>query len=101
RGIAIGVLANMSSLEKVEITQDTLAIMLGGEPPARPILPDWRQSTFILNRDVWAGLVGEYRTSDGVLSVNRQGDTLLGSVAGVSIEFLAQSDTTFIMLSDS
>jgi CubicO group peptidase (beta-lactamase class C family) len=101
RGIAIGVLANMSSLEKVEITQDTLAIMLGGEPPARPILPDWRQSTFIPNRDVWAGLVGEYRTSDGVLSVNRQGDTLLGSVAGVSIEFLAQSDTTFIMLSDS
>jgi hypothetical protein len=27
--VAIGVLANMSSLEKVEITQDTLAIVLG------------------------------------------------------------------------
>ncbi len=101
RGIAIGVLANMSSLEKAEIIQDTLAIVLGGEPPARPIMPDWRQSTFIPNREAWADLVGEFRTSDGVLSVSRDGDSLLGSVAGISIEFVAQSDTTFIMLSDS
>jgi hypothetical protein len=90
----------MSSLEKMEITQDTLAIALGGEPAPRPILPDWRQSTFSPNRDAWTPLLGEYQTSDGVLRVYRDGDSLLGSVAGVSIEFVALSDTMFIMLSD-
>jgi hypothetical protein len=98
--LAIAVLANMSSLEKMEITQDALAIALGGEPAARPILPDWRQSTFSPNRSAWAPLLGDYQTSDGVLRVYRDGDSLLGSAVGVSIEFVAQSDTTFIMLSD-
>jgi len=35
-----------------------------------------------------------------MLSVYQDGDRLLGSVAGVNLEFVAQSDTTFIMLSD-
>ncbi len=48
-----------------------------------------------------APFLGEYQTSDGVLRVYRDGDSLLGSVAGVSVEFVAQSDTTFIMLSDN
>ena len=99
RKIAIGVLANMSSLEKADIAEDTLAIMLGGEPPARPVLPDWRQSSFTPNRDAWATIVGDYHTSDGTLRVYRDGDKLLGSVAGVSLEFVPQSDTSFMMLS--
>ena len=90
----------MSSLEKAEIAQDTLAIMLGGEPPARPILPDWRQSTFTPDRDAWAAYTGEYQTSDGTLRVYREDDKLLGFVAGVNLEFIQLSDTTFIMLSN-
>lgn len=46
----VAVLANMSSLEKAEITQDILPIMLGAQPAAWPVRPDWRQSTFIPNR---------------------------------------------------
>ena len=89
----------MSSLEKAEIAQDTLAIVLGADPPARPVAPDWRASTFAPNRDAWAGLVGDYQTSDGVLRVYREGDSLLATIFGGSLEFVPQSDTTFIMLS--
>ena len=99
RGIAIGVLTNMSSLEKAEIAQDTLAIVLGADPPVRPVAPDWRASTFAPNRDAWAALVGDYQTSDGVLRVYREGDSLLAAIFGGSLEFVPQSDTTFIMLS--
>ena len=74
--------------------------MLGAEPQARPTLLDWRKPTFTPNRDAWAALVGAYQTSDGVLTLFRDGDRLLGSVAGVNLEFVPQSDTTFIMLSD-
>jgi CubicO group peptidase (beta-lactamase class C family) len=100
RRVAIGVLSNMSTLEKEEIAQDTLAIMLGGEPPARPSLPDWHRSTFTPNRDGWAAYTGEYQTSDGTLRVYREDDKLLGFVAGVNLEFIQLSDTTFIMLSN-
>jgi CubicO group peptidase (beta-lactamase class C family) len=100
RRLAIGVLSNMSSLEKAEIAQDTLAIVLGGEPPARPILPDWRHSTFAPDRDGWAAYTGEYQTSDGTLRVYREDDKLLGFVADVNLEFIQLSDTTFIMLSN-
>jgi CubicO group peptidase (beta-lactamase class C family) len=99
RGVAIAVLTNMSSLEKAEIAQDTLAIVLGADPPVRPVAPDWRNSTFAPNRGAWAALVGDYQTSDGVLRVYREGDALLATVLGGSLEFLPQSDTTFIMLS--
>jgi len=99
RGVAIAVLTNMSSLEKAEIAEDTLAIVLGAEPPVRPVAPDWRHSTFAPNRAAWDALVGDYQTSDGVLRVHREGDTLFASVVGASVEFVPQSDTTFIMLS--
>ena len=46
RHLAVGVLANLSSFEKAEIAQDTLTILLGGVPAARPVPPDWRQPTF-------------------------------------------------------
>jgi hypothetical protein len=77
RNIAFGVLANMSSLEKRYIARATLAIMLGGEPAAPPVLPDWRQSSFMPNRDTWAAIVGEYHTSDCVMPLYRDGDKLL------------------------
>jgi CubicO group peptidase (beta-lactamase class C family) len=99
RNIAIGVLANMSSLEKGYIAEDALAIMLGGEPAARPVLPDWRQPSFMPNRDAWASIEGDYHTSDGVMRVYRDGGKLLGSVASIHLEFVPQSDTSFVMLS--
>ena len=54
----------MSSLEKAEIAQDTLAIVLGAGIPARPVAPDWRLSTFAPNRDAWAALVGDFSARD-------------------------------------
>jgi CubicO group peptidase (beta-lactamase class C family) len=100
RHLGIAVLANMSSLEKAEIAQDTLAILLGGEPAARPARSDWRQSTFAPDRTVWASYVGEYQTSDGSIRVYREGDRLLGAGGGVTIEFVPLSGTQFVMLSD-
>jgi CubicO group peptidase (beta-lactamase class C family) len=100
RHLGIAVLANMSSLEKAEIAQDTLAILLGGEPAARPVLPDWHTSRFTPNRDVWAAYVGEYQTGYGPLRLFRDGDKLVGLAAGINIEFVPLSDTRFIMLSD-
>ena len=100
RHLGIAVLANMSSLEKAEIAQDALAIMLGGEPAARPARSDWRQSTFAPNRAVWANYAGEYQTPDGPLRVYREGDRLLGETGGLTMEFVAISDTQFVLLSD-
>ncbi len=102
RHLGIAVLANMSSLEKAEIAQDTLAIMLGGEPAARPAASDWRQSTIVPNRAVWTGYAGEYQTSDGTgsLRVYREGDRLLGEGVGLTLEFVPLSDSQFVMLSD-
>ncbi len=102
RHLGIAVLANMSSLEKAEIAQDSLAIMLGGEPAARPARSDWRQSTFVPDRAVWASYAGEYQTSDGSgsMRVYREGDRLLGEGGGLTMEFVPVSDTQFVMLSD-
>lgn len=100
RHLGIAVLANMSSLEKAEIAQDTLAIMLGGAPAARPAPSDWRQSTFAPDRAVWANYAGEYQTSDGGMRVYREGDRLLGEGGGLTMEFVPVSDTQFVMLSD-
>jgi CubicO group peptidase (beta-lactamase class C family) len=99
RHLAVGVLANMSSLEKLEVAQDTLSILLGLEPVAQPAPPDWRHTTFTPDREVWASYVGEYQSSQPI-RVYRDGDKLLGTAAGVTIEFVPQSDTEFIMLSD-
>ena len=82
RHLGIAVLANMSSLEKAEIAQDTLAIMLGGEPAARPARPDWRQSTFAPDRAVWANYVGEYQTSDGSIACIAKATGCSARVAG-------------------
>jgi hypothetical protein len=96
------VLANMSSLEKAEIAQDALAILLGGEPAARPARPDWQKTTFTPDRAVWAGYVGEYQTSDGSIRVYREGDRLLSAGGGVPVtnEFVPLSDTRFVMPSE-
>jgi len=100
RHLGIAVLANMSSLEKAEIAQDILAIMLGGEPAARPAPSEWRQSTFAPDRAVWANYAGEYQTPDGSMRVYREGDRLLGEGGGLTMEFIPVSDTQFVMLSD-
>ena len=99
RRLAVGVLANMSSLEKAEVAQDTLAILLGGEPAARPAPPDWRHTTFTPDRAVWARYVGDYQSSQP-LRIHRDADKLLGAAPGITIEFVPLSDTTFVMLSD-
>ena len=96
--LAVGVLANMSSLEKAEIAQDIVAIVLGGEPAVRPTQPDWRATTFSPDRGVWNAYVGEYETVSGRLSIYQEGDKLLGLGGGIGIEFVPQSDTTFVML---
>jgi CubicO group peptidase (beta-lactamase class C family) len=96
--LAVGVLANMSSFEKAEVAQDIVAILMGGEPAARPAQPDWRQSTFVPNRDVWNAYVGEYQSVSGPLRIYCEGDRLLGLAQDISIEFVPQSDTTFIVL---
>jgi CubicO group peptidase (beta-lactamase class C family) len=98
RQIGVAVLANMSGFEKAEIAQDIVAILLGGEPMARATPPDWRHTTFTPERSLWDAYVGEYEMTNGLLRVYREGDRLLGSAPGVSIEFVPQSDTTFIML---
>lgn len=98
--LGIAVLANMSSLEKAEIAQDTLAIVLGGDPAVRISATDWRQSTFIPDRAVWSTYTGQYQTADGALRVYREGDRLLGEGGGLTMEFVPMSDTQFIMLSD-
>jgi CubicO group peptidase (beta-lactamase class C family) len=87
---AIGMLSNMSSLEKLEITPDALTILLGGEPAARPVVPDWRTSKFTPNRDVWAACVGEYQTGHGPLRLYRDGDKLLG-LAAVANDLAAEN----------
>jgi hypothetical protein len=99
RRLAVGVLANMSSLEKGEVAQDILTILLGGEPAARPVPPDWRQTTFTPDRAVWASYVGDYQSSQP-MRVYRDADKLLGAAPGITIEFVPLSDTTFVMLSD-
>jgi CubicO group peptidase (beta-lactamase class C family) len=81
RDVGHYLIAIMSSLEKAEIAQDTLVILLDGEPAARPARPDWRHSPFAADRAVWASYVGEYQTSDGSLRIYREGDRLL-SAAG-------------------
>jgi hypothetical protein len=90
----------MSSLEKAEIAQDTLAIMLGGEPAVWPVRPDWRQSTVAPDRTTRAGDVGEYQTPASARNVYQDGDKLLGSGGGLMIEFVPLSGTQFVMLSD-
>jgi CubicO group peptidase (beta-lactamase class C family) len=99
RHLAVGVLANLSSFEKAEVASDTLTILLGDEPAARPIAPDWRRTTFVPDRAVWTTYVGDYLSSQPI-RVYREADKLLGSGPGFSIEFVAQSDTTFVMLSN-
>ena len=99
RRLAVGVLANMSSLEKAEVAQDVLTILLGGEPAARPAPPDWRHTTFTPDRAVWASYVGNYQSSQP-MRVYRDADKLLGAAPGITIEFVPLSDTTFVMLSD-
>ncbi len=98
--IAVGVLANMSSAEKSEIAQDTLSIILGGEPAARPTPPDWRHTTFTADRSVWSRYVGEYTTAQGALRVYRQSEKLFGFAAGTEVEFVPMSDTQFVILCD-
>ena len=98
RHIGIGVLANMSSLEKVEIAQDVLALLLEGEPAARPIPADWRSTQFTPHRERWTAYIGEYQTAVGLLRVYREGERLLGLSADVPIEFVPQSDSQFVML---
>jgi hypothetical protein len=93
------VLANMSSLEKFEVAQDTLSILLGGEPAAQAAAPDWRHTTFSPDRAVWASYVGDYQSSQPI-RVYREGDRLLGTGAGFTIEFVPLSDTEFVMLSE-
>ena len=100
RRIAVGVLANMSSAEKSEIAQDTLSILLGGEPAARPSPPDWRHTTFEADRGVWSRYIGEYTTEQGPLRVYRENEKLLGFAAGTEVEFVPMSDTQFVMLCD-
>jgi hypothetical protein len=90
----------MSSLEKAELAQDVMAIMLGGEPATRPAPFNWRQSTFVPDRAVWANYAGDYQMSTGPLRVYREGDRLLGEAGGMTIEFIAVSGTRFVMLSD-
>ncbi len=97
--LAVGVLANLSSFEKAEVAEDTLTILLGGEPAARPIAPDWRRTTFVPDRAVWSSYVGDYLSSQPI-RIYREADKLLGSGPGFSVEFVAQSDTTFLMLSN-
>ena len=96
--VAVAVLANMSSLEKAEIAQDTLAILLGGEPATRPTRPDWRETTVTPDRSVWNSYVGDYETTSGPMRVYREGDQLVGVTAGVALEFVPQSDTRFVLL---
>ena len=43
--------------------------------------------------------MGDYQTSDGVLRVYREGDTLVATVIGGNLEFVPLSDTTFVTLS--
>jgi CubicO group peptidase (beta-lactamase class C family) len=97
--LAVGVLANLSSFEKAEIASDTLTILLGGTPAARPDSPNWQQPTFVPDRNVWASYVGDYLSSQPI-RIFREGDKLLGSAPAASIEFVALSDTTFVMLSN-
>jgi CubicO group peptidase (beta-lactamase class C family) len=99
RRLAVGVLANMSSLEKAEIAQNMLTIVLGGDAVTRPAPPDWRHTTFTPDRTVWASYVGDYQSSQP-LRVYRDADKLLGAAPGITIEFVPLSDTTFVMLSD-
>jgi CubicO group peptidase (beta-lactamase class C family) len=96
--LAVGVLANMSSLEKAEVAQDVLSILQGVEPVARPVAPDWRHTTFNPDRAVWTQYVGDY-TSAQPIRVYRDGDRLLGEGPGFTIEFVPLSDTQFVMLS--
>jgi CubicO group peptidase (beta-lactamase class C family) len=96
--IAVGVLANMSSLEKAEVAQDVLSIVQDVEPVARPAAPDWRHTTFNPDRALWANYVGDY-TASQPLRVYREGDRLLGEGPGFTIEFVPLSDTRFVMLS--
>jgi CubicO group peptidase (beta-lactamase class C family) len=96
--LAVGVLANMSSLEKAEVAQDVLSILQGVEPLARPAPPDWRDTTFTPDRAVWTQYVGDYPSSQPI-RVYRDGDRLLGEGPGFTIEFVPLSDTQFVMLS--
>ena len=90
----------MSSAEKSEIAQDTLSILLGGEPAARPSPPDWRHTTFEADRGVWSRYIGDYTTEQGPLRVYRENEKLLGFAAGTEVEFVPMSDTQFVMLCD-
>ena len=100
RHLGIAVLANMSSLEKAEIAQDTLAILLGGARAARPPRARLAPVHFHAGRRVWADYVGEYQTSEARFSVYPEGDQLLGAVAGLTIEFIPRQRHQFVMLSD-
>src|SRR5919202_232650 len=87
RRLAVGVLANMSSLEKAEVAQNLLTIVLGGEPVTRPVPPDWRQTTFTPDRTVWASYLGEYQSPQPI-RVYQEGDKLLGAARGITIAFV-------------
>jgi hypothetical protein len=85
----------MVSLEKAEIAQDGLAMLLGGAPEARPAPPNWRETNCTPNRSVWNAYVGQY---DGPLTLYRDGDRLDGVGSTCRVEPVAPSDTRFVML---
>lgn len=98
RRMAVAVLANLSTMEKTEIAEDIMAIMLGGEPDSRPITPDWRHTNFIPDRSIWMAHEGDYQITDGPLHSYRSGDRLLGSALGLPVEFVPLGETQFVML---
>jgi CubicO group peptidase (beta-lactamase class C family) len=100
RRLGVGVFTNLSGWEKNEFAQDLMRIMLGAEPLPHPTLPDWRSSTFVPDRSVWAVYAGRYETSQGPLEIVQQGEKLVGTIAGQGLEFVPLSDTTFVLLSD-
>lgn len=99
-GLAVGVLVNLDSQSKREITQGVLTLLLGGEPQASQNPPERTPSTFTPDPGAWEPYLGEYQSPQGPLWLYLQEGRLLGRLLGFEFELEPYNPAEFVSSSD-
>jgi CubicO group peptidase (beta-lactamase class C family) len=100
RKLGVAVLANLDSDAKDEIAEGVTRLLLGYEPVLQQVPQTGAANTFVPDRSVWDRYVGDYDTSQGRVTLARNGDNLVGSVSGFAFELEPISDTKFVIHTD-
>jgi CubicO group peptidase (beta-lactamase class C family) len=100
-GLAVAVLANRDDETKAEIAEGVMTLLLGGQPILRDVPARRGQNAFVPDRAVWEAYVGDYESPDGILRINRDGETLRGKLLSFDFELEALNDTQFVLHSDT